>query len=320
MPDPDESKPKDGDDSQAGNDQNAPEEGADSAKGDAGETAMAKAMELEAKATKDMKRAQEMVKGAQKSLRDSANAQKVLDDLQAAEKGDIAALRRLPTYDIGVTEEQVRDAERRLADAKAASDGDGKAKSGPLGRKDLPEDVQVELAEGRRDRAERAVAGLRDRLGSLLDKDKKIAYYLEGTGRKSVRNRALDCAVGVLARRAKEAQEDNPKSRWRPDAQDFQAALQETTALLEDYYGEIPSSAPDDSEGSDGNTAGAGPTFRLPTGGRSPLGASSSLHRSQKPLKRVPISEGGEAREDFAEKRMRQIHEELERASEEDQG
>jgi hypothetical protein len=234
-------------------------------------------------AQRNLKMAEEKARGADKALRERAEAVKERDesrrivaDIKAANKGDMEAARRLATYDIGVTAEQVDELEKLWnSGGRGGEGGEGGRKAPPkkVGLKDLDEETKQEVLAARKKRAEEWKETSLKTVDKALDSDEVLGDIVSGAAAAD-RKRIRTAAQEALRRRVQEAVTANPPREFRLTADVLQSLVQEMRGYVSEI-GLLP-----DGEGGpitdEARRAGVLP----PTLGASPGGAQT-LHRKR---------------------------------------
>lgn len=262
-------------------------------------------------AQRNLKMAEEKARGADKALRERAEAvrerdeaRRIVQDIKAANKGDFEAARRLATYDIGVTAEQVEELERLWKDSGAGSGaGEGGRNAPPrkVGLNDLDNETRQEVLASRRKRAEEWKEVSLKTVDKALDSDEVLGDIVSSAAAAD-QKRIRTAAQEALRRRVHEAVTANPPREFRLTADVLQSLVQE----IRGYVSEI-GLLPDGEDGpitSEARRAGVLP----PTLGASPGGAQT-LHRKREAPTRPKEGYRGDQNEmaDYATRKIAHI-------------
>lgn len=232
-----------------------------------------------------LERATEKERGADAKLREAAelrksveSQQRMLDDWEAANKGDIEAIRRLPSYPkLNISEKQAKDIiaklqERNIVEPETEEQS---YENRPLTVDDLPEEVTHELKESKKLRLERIREETFKHLDAALDEDEIVGDKIR---RKSegFKRRLRDHARTLLNRRAVAAA--TTTRDWKPSKIDFIEIAKEARSWIEDI---------------DGEEASVNNSYSVPGSslGKGPSAGGTPLHRSKNSIKRPKTSD-----------------------------
>lgn len=222
-----------------------------------------RAKDKEAGGDRKLREAADIRKGAQRS-------QTILDDLQAANKGDAAAARRLATYDeVELTAEQAEEYIKKMGKQE------GQVPEDP------PETEEERQAQAQRakqyqdivtDYNKRGWDQVHGALDAVLDSDPTIGHIMNSADSRiaGVVRRAREEARSALQRRIGKAERENGK--FLPSPQNLQAIAQQEVrnffldlGYLEAEAGSTGKPAGQPGSGRPVPSLGAGPPAGLPT-------------------------------------------------------
>lgn len=237
-----------------------------------------------------------------KEAQEAKHLKAVKADIAAANKGDVAAVRRLKTYedigDWGFTPEWLDNYESQLLAEAEAGKGGRKGRAAEdegeslVTEERLAPEVRKDLERLRRDADRREEEKAQEILNAELDKTKELSYALSKNEKRAARLRGF--AFDTLMRRAREAaREGRTLSR-----QDLRDAIEATVGYADDL-GVLKAPEADEE------------TTRRKGAREAGLGRSSlpvtPLHRSSKPIERVAATDRG-YKQNLMDRMLQRMH------------